>query len=112
LKEKGKLTTSLFGIFLRRLLVAIISRMRYRWPKMRCSPVWIFIVKRIGLYLHPVNAKRRDPDCFGSGTDINLTSIKSEEANVESKEHKDLEQDKDLEQTTDILCDVCQSPLN
>jgi hypothetical protein len=26
---------------------------------------------------------------------------------VESKEHKDLEQDKDLEQTTDILCDVC-----
>ena len=27
---------------------------------------------------------------------------------MESKEHKDLEQDKDLEQTTDILCDVCQ----
>jgi hypothetical protein len=30
----------------------------YRWPKMRCSPVWTFIVKRVGLYLHPVNAKR------------------------------------------------------
>jgi hypothetical protein len=26
---------------------------------------------------------------------------------MERKEHKDLEQDKDLEQTTDILCDVC-----
>jgi hypothetical protein len=57
-EKKGKLTTSLFGIFLRQLLVVIISRMRYRWPKMRCSPVWTFIVKRIGLYLHPVNAKR------------------------------------------------------
>lgn len=27
---------------------------------------------------------------------------------MKSKEHKDLEQDKDLEQLADILCDVCK----
>ena len=47
-----------------------------------------------------------DHDCFGSGTEI-ITGIKNEEANVENKEYKDLEQDKDLEQVIDFSCDVC-----